>query len=54
MKLWVKLTLDGLVRALRASVHDIADHVESAGTRRWTEDSETPIKRTRKRDAVRS
>ncbi len=33
MRLWVKLTLDGMRRALSAAAHDAADRAETQGRR---------------------
>lgn len=31
MKLWVRLTLDGMARALRAKAHELAERLETEG-----------------------
>lgn len=49
MKLQVKLTLDGLVRALRGIAHDLAGRIEAGET----DESPPPAKSGGKRDAIR-
>lgn len=46
MKMSMRLTLDGLVRALRAEAHRLADEVES-GQRRTAEDGEKRLDESR-------
>jgi hypothetical protein len=54
VKLWVKLTIDGMVRALRAKAHDVADRIEAEGGRSAIRRPDVPNRRQEKADAVRS
>jgi hypothetical protein len=54
VKLWVKLTIDGMVRALRAKAHDVADRIEVEGGRSAIRKPDVPKRRQEKTDAVRS
>ncbi len=54
MKLWVKLTIDGMVRALRTKAHDAADGIEAEGRRTTIRKVDVPKPRREKTDAVRS
>ncbi len=54
MKLWVKLTIDGMVRALRAKAHDVADRIEAESSRSAIRRPDVPKRHQEKTDAVRS